>query len=75
MGAGDRIAELIKSLPASDLAELLDFAEFLASRRKADPRTAAPGSFLDAVEGLQIDAPPEYSTAFEQGLYGHRPPV
>ncbi len=74
MGATERITKLIESLPERDVAEILDFAEFLAARHHNDePRTAAaPTSFLDAVEGLEIDAPADYSTRFADRLYDHR---
>ncbi|KAB2935685.1 MAG: hypothetical protein F9K25_02965 [Candidatus Contendobacter sp.] len=29
-------------------------------------------SFLDAIAGIEIDAPPDYSTTFEDNLYSHR---
>ncbi len=73
MGATERITKLIESLPEREVAEILDFAEFLATRHQNEPRTvAAPTSFLDAVEGLEIDAPADYSTRFADRLYDHR---
>ena len=73
MGATERITKLIESLPERDVAEILDFAEFLATRHQNESRTtAAPTSFLDAVEGLEIDAPADYSTRFADRLYDHR---
>ncbi|MDP1610857.1 MAG: DUF2281 domain-containing protein [Sulfuritalea sp.] len=73
MGATERITKLIESLPEREVAEILDFAEFLATRHQNEPRTVgATTSFLDAVEGLEIDAPADYSTRFADRLYDHR---
>ncbi len=73
MGATERITKLIESLPEREVAEILDFAEFLATRHQSEPRTVrATTSFLDAVEGLEIDAPADYSTRFADRLYDHR---
>ena len=73
MGATERITKLIESLPEREVAEILDFAEFLATRHQNEPRlVGATTSFLDAVEGLEIDAPADYSTRFTDRLYDHR---
>lgn len=73
MGATERITKLIESLPEREVAEILDFAEFLATRHQNESRTVvATTSFIDAVEGLEIDAPADYSTRFVDRLYDHR---
>lgn len=44
MGATERSAQLIESLPEREVAEILDFAEFLATRHKAETVKASVGS-------------------------------
>ena len=40
MGAAERIAELIKSMHEREIAEMVDFAEFLLARRGHDTTDA-----------------------------------
>ena len=44
MGAAERIAELMKAMQERDIGEVLDFAEFLISKRERD-KTAARATF------------------------------
>lgn len=39
MGATERIAELLQTLPEREVAEVLDFAEYLAARRLRNQET------------------------------------
>jgi hypothetical protein len=42
-------------------------------RLTPEAQISSPGtSFVDAVAGVEIDAPPEYSTEFEDALYPAR---
>lgn len=73
MGATERIAELLQTLPEREIAEVLDFAEYLLARSERQRQAKTATSFLDAIEGLQIDAPADYSQRFAEGLYDSRP--
>jgi len=73
MGATERIAELLKALPEREVAEVLDFAEYLATRCARQGCDKSAAGFLSAVDGLQIDAPADYSKRFAEGLYENRP--
>jgi hypothetical protein len=73
MGVTERIAELLQTLPEREIAEVLDFAEYLAARRLRNRKSEGTSGFLDAVAGLQIEAPADYSTHFSDGLYDNRP--
>jgi hypothetical protein len=72
MGATERITKLMESLPEREVAEVLDFAEFLAARHQHEQQPlVTAGNFLAALEGLEIDAPADYSTRFADQLYSH----
>ena len=40
MGAAERIAELVKSMPEREAGEVLDFAEFLIAKREREQHDA-----------------------------------
>lgn len=70
MGVTERIAELLQTLPEREIAEVLDFAEYLAARRQHRQPAVGDTGFLNAIVGLQIDAPSDYSTHFAGRVTG-----
>lgn len=53
MGATERITKLIESLPEREVAEILDFAEFLATRHREEPRPASAATIADSIAAFR----------------------
>ncbi len=53
MGATERIAKLIESLPEREVAEILDFAEFLAMRHQEESQPASTLTTVDSIAAFR----------------------